>query len=105
MRHFGQDWLGIIRADSAKLPVRKVDAIATDIPYGRASSTRKRPPKEMIELLLPSLALVTAPGSIVVVMHPQDVPLTDAGELSLLEEHHLYVHKLLTRAISVLERR
>jgi len=105
MRHFGQEWLGLIRADSTKLPIRKVGAIATDIPYGRASSTRGRPPIEMIDLLLPSLASVTAPGSIIVIMHPQDVPITDAGELSLLEEHHLYVHKLLTRAISVLERR
>jgi 16S rRNA G966 N2-methylase RsmD len=105
MRHFGQEWLGIIRADSARLPVRKVGAVATDIPYGRASSTRGRPPNEMINLLLPSLASVTASGSIIVIMHPRDVPLTDAGELSVLEEHHLYVHKLLTRAISVLERR
>lgn len=105
MRHFGQEWLGVIRADSARLPVRRVGAAATDIPYGRASSTRGRPPQEMIDLLLPVLASVTLPRSLTVVMHPQGVPLTGNGEFSVLEEHHLHVHKLLTRTITVLERR
>ena len=105
MRHFGQEWLGVIRADSARLPVREVAAVATDIPYGRASSTRGRPPSKMIDLLLPALASVTAPRSLMAIMHPLDVPLSGTGELSVLEEHRLHVHKLLTRAITVLERR
>ncbi|MDG7006725.1 MAG: hypothetical protein JRN06_00610 [Nitrososphaerota archaeon] len=105
MRHFGQEWLGVIRADSAKLPLRKVGAVATDIPYGRASSTRGRLPREMLDLLLPALASVTSSRSLMAVMHPQDVPLTGTREFSVLEEHRLHVHKLLTRAITVLERR
>jgi putative methyltransferase (TIGR01177 family) len=105
MRHFGQEWFGVVRADSARLPIRKVGAVATDIPYGRASSTRGRFPLEMIDLLLPTLASITAPRSLMVIMHPQGVPLTGTGEFSVLEEHHLHVHKLLTRAITVLERR
>ncbi len=105
MRHFGQEWLGIIRADSVRLPVRKVGAVATDIPYGRASSTRGRLPAEIVDLLIPSLASVTALRSHVVIMHPQNVPIADTREFSVLEEHHLQVHKLLTRAITILERR
>ena len=105
MRHFGQEWLGVIRADSARLPVRKVGAVATDVPYGRASSTRGRLPREMVDLVLPSLASVTAPRSLMVVMHPREVPVAGTEELSVLEEHHLHVHKLLTRTITVLERR
>ena len=105
MRHFGQEWLGVVRADSARLPFKTVGAVATDIPYGRASSTRGRLPLEMINLLLPTLASVTAPRSLAAIMHPKDVPLTGTGEYAVLEEHHLHVHKLLTRAITVLERR
>ena len=105
MRHFGQEWLGIIRADSARLPLRRVGAVATDIPYGRASSTRGRPPLEVLDLLFPALASVTAPRSLMVIMHPKEVPIADTGDFSVLEEHHLHVHKFLTRAITVLERR
>jgi len=104
MKHYSQDWLGVIRADSAHLPVRAVDAVATDIPYGRASSTRGRLPREMLGLLLPALALVTKPGSRIVLMHPQDVAVEPSNDFESEEEHHLHVHKLLTRTITVLRR-
>jgi tRNA (guanine10-N2)-dimethyltransferase len=105
MKHFDQDWLGVIRADSARPPVRRVDALATDIPYGRASSTRGRKPREVVDDLLPSLATLMADHSLLVIMHPQSLPVVGLPGLSLLEEHHLHVHKLLTRTITVLERR
>ncbi len=105
MRHFGQEWLGAIRADSTSPPLRAVDAVATDIPYGRASSTEGRTPRVMIDLLLPALAGVMAPGSFLVLMHPQSDAVGGSGTFSLLEEHDLQVHKLLTRTITVLERR
>src|SRR5437867_2061878 len=37
-RKYRQPWLGMIRADSMSVPLTRVDAIATDVPYGRASS-------------------------------------------------------------------
>jgi len=105
MDHLGQDWLGVIRADSVRLPLSGVDAIATDIPYGRASSTRGRRPEEILDLILPPLAGVMRPGSLLVLMHPQHVPVKETDAFSLQEEHHLHVHKLLTRTISILRRR
>ncbi len=105
MNHFGQHWLGIIRADSTSPPLRKVDAAATDIPYGRASSTRGRTPSDILELLLPSLANIMKARSRLVLMHPQDVRVEEMPEFSVEEEHHLHVHKLLTRTITVLRRR
>lgn len=105
MRHFGQEWMGVLRADSASLPLHHVDAVATDVPYGRASSTAGRGPGEMIGLVLGPLAEAMVQGSFLALMHPQDVPVPETREFSLVEEHHLHVHKLLTRTISVLERR
>jgi len=105
MRHYAQDWLGIVRADSAKLPVQRVRAVATDVPYGRASSTRGRPPGLMLELLLPELASAMERGSFLVLMHPKSVVMEPPSEFALEEEHHLQVHKLLTRTITVLRRR
>ena len=105
MRHYAQDWLGVIRGDSTKLPVRGVRAIATDIPYGRASSTHGRPPERLLELLLPELAGAMDLGSFLVLMHPMSVAVRPTPEFMIEEEHHLQVHKLLTRTITVLKRR
>jgi 16S rRNA G966 N2-methylase RsmD len=104
MKHYSQDWLGVIRADSAHLPLSRVDAVATDIPYGRASSTRGRSPRDMLELLLPAFADVTRPGSRVVLMHPQELSVQRSRDFESEEEHHLHVHKLLTRTITILRR-
>ena len=105
MRHFGQEWLGVIRGDAAVIPVRAADAVATDIPYGRASSTRRRKPASILRETLDSLWPVMKSGSRAVLMHPQSLPIPGSAEFSVEEEHHLHVHKLLTRTISVIERR
>ena len=105
MKRFGQEWLGIVRADSNNLPVARVDAVATDIPYGRASSTQGRRPSEVLDLLLASLAEAMLPSRFAVIMHPQSVGVEANADFSLLEEHHLHVHKLLTRTISILRRK
>ena len=105
MKHFAQAWLGVVRADSAHLPVRAVDSVATDIPYGRASSTRGRRPADLIGLLLPALAQVMHRDSVAVLMHPQELSVEETSEFAAEEEHNLHVHKLLTRTISVLRRR
>jgi 23S rRNA G2445 N2-methylase RlmL len=105
MKHFGQEWLCSMRADSALLPLVKVDAVATDIPYGRASSTWGRKPGEILERFLPSVAAAMRTGSRLVLMHQKEVQVEGGQEFDLLEEHDLQVHKLLTRTISILRRR
>ncbi|HEV2226191.1 MAG TPA: RsmD family RNA methyltransferase [Nitrososphaerales archaeon] len=105
MKHFGQDWLGVMRVDSAVSPITQVDAIATDIPYGRASSTRGRRTQEIIDLALISLSNVLKKGSVLVLMHPQTVGVKSTSELKVEEEHNLHVHKRLMRTITVLRRR
>ncbi len=105
MKRFAQAWVGVVRADSALLPLRGVDAVATDLPYGRASSTRGRSPSDILSLVLPSLACAMKPGARAVVMHPQWLHVSGGGDFAVEEEHDLHVHKLLTRTISVLRRR
>jgi tRNA G10 N-methylase Trm11 len=105
MTHFGQQWLGIVRADAVDSPITGVDAIATDVPYGRASSTRGRDTRQIIDQTIPVLSKMLKPSSFLVLMHPKSVGVNPGRDLELVEEHHLHVHKLLTRAISVLRRR
>ena len=105
MEHFCQEWAGTVRADSTFPPVRGIGASATDIPYGRASSTRGKRPEEILRLLLGPMSEAMVPRSLLVLMHPQSVPVPRSAGFSLVEEHHLHVHKLLTRTVTVLERR
>jgi len=105
MKSFAQSWLGVIRADAFSLPLTKVDAIATDTPYGRASSTLGSGRITVVERALVSFPALLKPGSRMVMMHPKDVPVTDTPGLTVEEEHHLYVHKRLTRTITILRRR
>lgn len=105
MKGLGQGWGGVVRASSPSLPVSRVDAVATDIPYGRASSTHRGDPQLILELALAALADVCVPGSHIVMMHPQEVKARGGPDLLPVEEHHLHVHKHLTRTITVLRRR
>jgi putative methyltransferase (TIGR01177 family) len=105
MKGFGQEWLGLVRADSSHLPISEIDAVATDVPYGRAASPHGRKTAEILELILPVLARTIVRGGFVTIMHPQDIPIEGNGGLAIVQEHHLHVHKLLTRTITVLRRR
>ena len=104
MKAFEQSWLGVLRSDAFNLPFAEVDGIATDIPYGRAASTRGRMARDIIHLAIESLPSVMRPGSIMVLMHPEHLAIEPTSQLSILEEHRLYVHKRLTRVISILRR-
>ena len=104
MASFGHEWLGVVRADIARSPVAAVDAVATDIPYGRASSTSGSNTGEIMEKLLRSAAGMLGEGRRLVVMHPDTVGVDCRGDFEIEEEHHLYIHSKLTRTISVLRR-
>ncbi len=106
----------VIRAESsAALPFTHVDGIATDVPYGRASSTKGLSTKELLERFLNisvSLCLnsTNLRKGFCVVMHPSTVKLEEISAVEdhtfhLKEQHLLYVHRNLTRAISILEKK
>ncbi len=104
MRHFGQSWMGVLRADALHPPARNVNAVSTDVPYGRASSTKGRSPEVLARGAISSLSPILSPGSRIVMMHPQSMAIPDLPGVVVEEEHHLHVHKLLTRTITVMLR-
>ncbi|MDG6903138.1 MAG: hypothetical protein JRM80_14430 [Nitrososphaerota archaeon] len=105
MKHFRQEWLGVVRADAASLPMGSADAVATDVPYGRASSTRGLSPADVLQRFLPQAAMAIRPGGFLVLMHQKEVAVGGGAGFEVLEEHDLQVHKRLTRTISVLRKR
>ncbi|MDA4111626.1 MAG: THUMP domain-containing protein [Thaumarchaeota archaeon] len=106
---------GVVRADSTNshLPLRFVDAIATDVPYGRASSTKGKETKTIIKEFTKAAAEILSASDdtlkrskYCVLMRPSEIEFDyDESAFELCEEHFLYVHRTLTRAISVLRRR
>jgi tRNA (guanine10-N2)-dimethyltransferase len=104
---YGQPWLGIIRADTRNPPIRQVAAVATDIPYGRASSAGGLESGEILRSLLEGAREVLPRGKKLVVMHPNTLkvgPMAEAGELRMERELDIYIHRTLTRTITVLRR-
>ena len=104
MAAFRQGWLGLVRADARSAPLRSADAMATDVPYGRASTTSGSDTRQIIDSLLANASIILRSGHRLVLMHPRSDKVEGDGEFDLQEEHQLYIHRKLTRTISVLRR-
>jgi tRNA (guanine10-N2)-dimethyltransferase len=100
---YGQPWLGLVRADSRSLPIREAAAVATDIPYGRASSAGGLKSSEILRSLVEGAPAVLPKGRKLVVMHPKSVEV-EAGGMRVEQELEIYIHRTLTRTITVMRR-
>ncbi len=99
---------GRIRAcDALKLAEfsEKVDAIVTDLPYGRSSYMTDRDKERFYAGFMASAAAALSSGKHLVVVLPASADLPPAPEFDVREKHEVYVHKSLTRRIYVLKRR
>ena len=107
LKGFSLDFESILRADATHqyFPLTNLDAIATDIPYGRASSTKGKETREIARQFVFSAAGILNPDKYCVLMHPSHVELDLENLFEITEQHMLYVHRNLTRAISVLRRK
>jgi tRNA (guanine10-N2)-dimethyltransferase len=103
-KRLGQKWVGIVRADTFHLPVNSVDAMVTDVPYGRASSSEGTATASHLEGLVTSMKSILKLGGRAVIMHPNQVEIPPSANLNVEEEHQLYMHRRLTRTITVLRR-
>jgi len=93
-------------ADIGQLPeiVGRVDAIATDPPYGRATSTKGEPIASLSRRGMEVAAETLRPGGHLAMIVP-DLRLAEPPEgLTLVEAYPLYVHKSLTRHFVVIRR-
>lgn len=107
LEHFGLQFIGLVRSDAALLPIRGIRAIATDPPYGRRASSLRRSLEAILAGFIPRARDALAPGGYLCIAHPSSI---DAASLAIeagfdpVESHALFVHKGLTRIISVFGR-
>lgn len=107
LAHFGVE-AALHEGDVAEVAARMdpVDAIVTDPPYGRASSTNKEQLGDLYDRFLAAASRTLRPGGRLVCVLPEPERAALApDELALLEHHEWYVHATLTRHVFVFERR
>jgi tRNA (guanine10-N2)-dimethyltransferase len=105
LAHFGLKSYGLIRGDARNIPLRGVNAIATDPPYGTGASTLKSTTKDILASFLPQAKIALSSGGRVAFASPLGtgaVKLAESQGFKVLDRHELYVHRSLTREILVL---
>ncbi|MEM3549659.1 MAG: TRM11 family methyltransferase [Candidatus Bathyarchaeia archaeon] len=107
LKHFDVRPEGLIVADARRPPVKSVDCIATDPPYGRSASTFRLSIRLIIEESLKAAYEMLGRGKRLCIAAPKTVGVGGIG-ISLgykhLESHPVYIHRGLTREIALFEK-
>jgi tRNA (guanine10-N2)-dimethyltransferase len=118
LRFFNIAAEGLVLADSRRIPLFKVDAVVTDPPYGRSSSTLKSTTKQLVEDVLASSLALLGVGQRICIALP--ITVNQQGEVDhmakdlagyieglgykTIESHLVFIHRSLTREIMVYEK-
>ena len=106
LRYFNLDPIGLLCADARHLPLRDIDAIATDPPYGRGSSTRGEKVANLVRDFLSGVGDSLRRGAHMCISAPAEVAVENYardGGLIVGERHLVRVHRSLTRQFVVLQ--
>jgi tRNA (guanine10-N2)-dimethyltransferase len=105
-KHFGLDALGILNGDARRTPLHDLDAIATDPPYGRGSSTMGAKTSNLVRDFLAEVGGCLKRESHLCICSPVEIPIDDYAQeagLRMRERHLAKVHRSLTRQFVVLQ--
>jgi tRNA (guanine10-N2)-dimethyltransferase len=98
---------GIIVADAKNPPVRKIDCIVTDPPYGTSATTLKRTTEQIVNEVLAAVKDMLKKGQKLCIASPKTLNIGQLGAAlgyKHLDSHFVYVHRSLTREIAVFEK-
>lgn len=108
LRFFKINRSNMLVADAVNPPLRQVDRIATDLPYGRGASTLGLTTKKLTEGFLPVCLNLLPRGGYLSLGFPSAVEVLKLGEklgFDIVESHSIRVHRSLTRRIAVFRKR
>jgi tRNA (guanine10-N2)-dimethyltransferase len=107
LAHFNIKPEGVIVADAKNPPIKKIDCVVTDPPYGTSATTLKRTTKQIVEEVLIAVKDMLNEGRRVCIAAPKTL---NIGQLGValgykhLDSHFVYVHRSLTREIAIFEK-
>ena len=107
LKHFGVEAEGVVVADSRRLPLRRIDRIVSDPPYGKSATTMKSTTKKLVDGVLDSARGLLRVGQLICIASPKTLGISRVGEelgYRHVESHFAYVHGTLTREIAVFEK-
>ena len=104
LKHFSTFGSGVVHGDATIIPFLRADGVATDIPYGRASSTHKRKTESLANNLIENLENLLPTGRHACIVHPDTINILDNRKFKLVQKHILPVNRSLTRIITILKR-
>ena len=106
IRYFGLDSLGFIYGDARHAPLHDLDAIATDPPYGRGSSTMGAKTANLFKDFLAGASDCLKKKAHLCISAPEEIPVEEYAReagLRMKERHLVRVHRSLTRQFVVLQ--
>jgi tRNA (guanine10-N2)-dimethyltransferase len=107
LTHCGITDFQIFRADARSLPLTEpVDAVATDPPYGISASTGGEKSQDLYQQFMVSIAQIIKEDGRVCMATPHYLDIQEVLEgtnFEVIEQHHIRMHKSLTRVISLLK--
>ncbi len=107
LKHYDFANFDLFLSDAARIPLKRIDCVSFDPPYGRATSTRRRLTTELIQSSLAEIAQITPKGGYITLAFPSEIEVERQLPLrifSVVERHSMRVHRSLTRSILVLRR-
>lgn len=108
LQHCGISDYHVFCEDARKLELPdKVDAIVTDPPYGISASTRGAKSHELYNQSMKSLEKLLKDDGLICLATPHYLDLNEVLEgtsFQIVKQHHIRMHKSLTRVISILEK-
>jgi len=106
LKYFGLEPLGFLHGDARHTPLHELDAIATDPPYGRGSSTMGAKTSNLVREFLAGAGAYLKRGSHLCISSPVEIQIEDYAQeagLRMKERHLAKVHRSLTRQFVVLQ--
>jgi tRNA (guanine10-N2)-dimethyltransferase len=107
LKYFGVEPAGLLVGDGRRLPVSRVDALATDPPYGRGASTAGATPRNLLSDFLNEARDILDPRSFICLAAAKETGAPDIAKevgFTIVERYEIYVHRSLTRQIVVLSK-
>jgi len=108
LSHFALDSLGFVLGDARSVPLRGLQAIATDPPYGRDSSTRGVKVENLYSEFLGEAQASLRKDAYVCISAPSEIDVesfaNDAG-LKVREKYLVRIHRSLTRQFVIIQNR
>jgi tRNA (guanine10-N2)-dimethyltransferase len=107
LKGFNIECEGVIVADALNPPLKNVDRVVTDPPYGRSASTFGYTTRRIVEDFLAKWSATARKGQLICMASPRSVhigEIAQAHKVKHIESHLFYEHRSLTREIVVLEK-